>query len=119
MQAQYKYGPVSQVKQFSAAGALTQGDVVVSGNRVAVVGGSKPIAADDDYTQQTSGVFEMAALSTDVWVEGDILYWDDSNNRLTDTASSHKTAGIAVAAKASGETVALCDLNASVASTTV
>lgn len=117
-QAQLKHAHGEQ-KVYSAAGALTPGDVVVVGNRVGVVAGSKPVAVGDDYTLQPEGVFEMTALSTDVWADGDIIYWDDGNNRLTDIASTHKSAGIAVGAKASGETKALCDLNASVGSTTI
>lgn len=119
MQAQYKYGPTAENKHSSAAGALSAGDVVVTGDRLEVVAGSKAVAVGDDWTGQLSGVFEMTALSTDTWSEGDILYWDDTNKRLTDTASTHKSAGIAAADKGSGAVLALCDLNASVASTTI
>ena len=117
-QAQLKYS-AGELKRFAAAGALTPGDVVVAGDRITVVAGTKPVAVGDDYTVQTQGVFEMNALSTDEWVEGAILYWDDTNNRLTDTASTHKSAGLAVGAKVSGTTKSLCDINASVGSATI
>lgn len=107
------------VKMFSAAGALSAGDVALMGSRIGIVSGSKPIAVGDDYTLQSTGVFTMSALSTDVWVDGDIIYWDDTNNQLTDTASTHKSAGLAVGAKASGATTADCDINASVGSATI
>ncbi len=55
---------------------------------------------------QMEGVFDVTALSTDVVAVGDVLYWDDTNRRLTTTSSSHMTAGVAVAAKASGVAVA-------------
>lgn len=99
------------LKKFSAAGALAAGDVVVEGGRICVVSGSKPIAIGDDYTLQTEGVFTMSALSTDTWSPGAQLYWDDSNNRLTTTASTHKTAGVATGTKTSGQTTADCDIN--------
>ncbi len=119
-QAALKYGHRGGIiKKLSAAAALTPGDVVVEGERITVVSGTKPIAVGDDYTLQTDGVFEMNALSTDTWSAGDLLYWDDTNNRLTDTAASHKTAGLAAADKASGATKADCDINAAVSDTTV
>lgn len=114
-----KYGGGATTKNFNSAGALAVGEVQVVGERIEIVSGSKAIAAGDDWTNQTDGVFEMEALSTDIWAKGDIVYWDAGNNRTTDTASSHKTAGIAAAAKASGATRALIDVNASVASTTI
>jgi predicted RecA/RadA family phage recombinase len=110
---------VATVKKFSAAGALTPGDVVVHGNRIGVVSGTKPIAVGDDYTLQVSGVFEVTILGTDTPADGALLYWDDTNKRLTTTASTHKSAGLSVGAKASGPTTHLCDLNASVASATI
>lgn len=119
MQAIYKYGDQQKVKKFAAAGALSIGDVVVEGNRVGVVVGSKAVAVGDDYTLAFGGVWEMTALSTDTPAVGAILYWDDGNNRITTTASTHKSAGLAAAAKASGETTALVDLNASVGSATI
>lgn len=114
MEATYKYGPQATIKKFSAAAALTPGEVVVEGDRLGVVLGSKPIAIGDDYTLGLSGVYETAILGTDTPALGAQLYWDAGNNRLTTTASTHKTAGLAVAAKASGPTTILLDLNAAV-----
>lgn len=118
MEAVYKYGPQACIKK-TAAGALSAGEVLVIGNRVGVVLGSSPIATGDAYVLGTSGVYEMTILSTDTPAEGALLYWDAGNNRLTTTASTHKSAGLAVTAKASGPTTILCDLNASVASATI
>lgn len=118
MEATYKYGPQSFIKK-TAAGALSAGEVSVIGNRVGVVMGSSPIATGDEYILATSGVFEVAILGTDTPAEGALLYWDAGNNRLTTTASTHKSAGLAVEAKGSGPTTILLDLNASVASGTI
>lgn len=121
MQAALKYdgGAASIKKVFVAAGALAAGDVVVDGSRIHVVSGTKAVAAGDDYTGQLTGVFELDATSADVWADGDLLYWDDTTNKLTDVASTHKSAGIAMGAKAATVLKALVDLNASVASTTI
>jgi predicted RecA/RadA family phage recombinase len=118
IEAQLKY-PAGELKQYSAAAAYTPGEVLVVGERIGVVSGSKPIAIGDDYTLLISGTFEIDAASADSWSDGDILYWDATGNELTDTASSHKSAGIAAADKAAAATVALVDLNASVGSTTI
>jgi len=110
-----KHGVVHELKQ-TAGSALNPGDVVVIGSRIGVVAGSKAIASGEEYTLQVSGVFEMPVLSTDEPALGAMLYWDAGNTRLTTTASTHNTAGIAIKAKASGVARMEIDLNASVAS---
>jgi len=102
-----------------AVAAMTPGDVEIVGNRGGVVAGLSAVAIGDSYTLQTDGVFELDALTAGVWADGDILYWDDTNNELTDIASTHKSIGIADGAKVNGTTTAKVDLNASVASTTI
>lgn len=110
----------TQVLTFpSASGALTPGEVLVIGNRVGVVSGTKPIATGEPYSLQVNGQFDMPCLSTDEPAVGALLYWDAGNNRCTTTASTHKSCGIAVHAKAAGATRVTVDLNASVASTTI
>lgn len=118
-EAMHLYGCTKTIKKASAAGALTPGEVVVEGNRVAVVSGTKPIATGEPYTIQLDGVFQFPILGTDTPALGALLYWDAGNNRLTTTASTHKSAGLAVAAKTSGPTTIEIDLNASVASATI
>ena len=105
-----------QQKFASAASALSGGDVVVVGERVGVVMGTKPVDVGDAYTVEFKNVYSILALVTDVWDDGVLIYWDATAGNLTDTASSHKTAGIAHGAKANGDTRALVDPNASVAS---
>lgn len=117
-EAAFKF-PAGTIQKFGAGAAKAPGEVEVIGNRIGVVSGVKPIAIGEDYTLQTLGVFEVTILGTDTPSEGDILYWDATNNRLTTTASSHKSAGLAAASKGSGITKILCDINASVASATI
>lgn len=52
------------------------------------------------------GVFDVTALSTDTATVGAKLYWDNTNKRLTTTASGNTLVGAATAAKASGDTTA-------------
>jgi len=61
---------------------------------------------------QITGVVEVTALSTDTGTPGVNMYWDDTNKRLTTTASTHKLAGVLTKDKLNGETVARIRLNA-------
>lgn len=118
-EARYLSGGSAVQPRYAAASALTPGEVLVEGERVVVVAGSKPIASGEDYSVHVDGFFEVECLSTDTPAVGALLYWDATNNRLTTTASTHKSAGLAVRAKSSGATKAFVDLNASVASATI
>ena len=60
---------------------------------------------------QVEGVYDVAALSTDTASVGDLLYWDNTNKRLTTTSTSNLKVGVAVAAKAGGATTARILLN--------
>lgn len=53
-----------------------------------------------------TGVYDVTKLSTDVVAAGALLYWDDTNKRLTVTASTHKLVGLATRADGSGNTTA-------------
>lgn len=118
-QARHLYGGEGSELQATAAADLSPGDVIVVGSRVGVVSGNGTIKTGDRYTLQTGGVFEMNFLSTDTPADGALIYWDDTNNRCTTTASTHKSCGLAVGAKANGVTRHPVDLNADVATTTI
>jgi predicted RecA/RadA family phage recombinase len=66
------------------------------------------IANGESGAVATEGVFNLACLSTDVVAQGDVVYWDATESRLTTTASTHKCAGYAAAPSANG--VATCDV---------
>ncbi len=62
---------------------------------------------------QMSGVVDLTALSTDT-ASGTALvlaYWDNTNRRVTTTASGNTKIGVIVAAKANGDTTARVRLN--------
>lgn len=43
----------------------------------------------------TEGVYEVTKLTADTPAQGAALYWDDTNKRLTTTASGNTYAGVA------------------------
>lgn len=51
---------------------------------------------------QCKGVFNVNKLSTDVIAEGDPLYWDNTNKRLTSTATANLFVGHATDAAGNG-----------------
>lgn len=58
------------------------------------------------------GVVSLAALSTDTGTVGALMYWDNTNKRLTATASGNTKVGVLTVAKANGETTATVRLSA-------
>lgn len=99
-----KYIQPGEVWDHTPGVGVAADDVVVMGEVVGVA--LADIGAGETGAVQVSGVWELPKLSTDVVTQGAILYWDDTNNRLTITASTHKVAGAAVAAAGSGATTA-------------
>jgi len=82
--------------------ALTAGDVVVQVDLVGVA--TEDIAASELGALAVTGIFELPKESGVAHAVGDILYWDDSGNELTKTASGNKAFGKCVEAAASGAT---------------
>jgi predicted RecA/RadA family phage recombinase len=86
------------------SGGVTSGQAILVGVILAI--------AVADYAQTVvgqyyvRGVFSVPKLSTDVVAEGVILYWDDTNKRLTVTASGNTKVGYATAAAGNGATTA-------------
>lgn len=88
--------------------AVTAGTMVKVGSRVGVC--AVDIANGATGAVALSGVFNsIPKLSTDVVAVGAVLYWDDTNKRLTLTATSNTLAGFAYAAAGNGvTTVTVC-----------
>lgn len=59
----------------------------------------------------TKGVFDLTALSTATFAQGAKVYWDNTNKRCAATATGYFLIGVAVNAKANGETTARVRLN--------
>jgi predicted RecA/RadA family phage recombinase len=50
----------------------------------------------------TDGVYEVNILASDTVSQGAILYWDNTNKRLTTTAAGNTRVGVAILPKAAG-----------------
>lgn len=105
-----KYVMSGDTLNYVAGSNLSAGAVVVIGVRVAVL--LADIASGATGAVRVQGVFNLAKLSTDVVAQGDLLYWDAGNSRLTTTASTHKVAGYAAQASGNGVTTCWVNLNA-------
>lgn len=93
--------------------ALTSGQMALVGQLLGVAVADAANGAAVEL--QTVGVFEITALSTDTGAVGALIYWDNTNRRLTTTATSNELVGCLLRAKANGETTALVRLNGTVA----
>ncbi len=60
---------------------------------------------------ETTGVHDLAKLTTDVWAVGDRLYWDDSNKRLTLDSAGGMFVGVAYEITANPSSTGLCKLS--------
>ena len=88
--------------------AVASGAVVVIGKRVGVA--VADIAANDIGPVRVKGVVELACVSTAL-AQGDLLYWDATNARLTGTATDNTLAGYAASASANGVSTIWLHLN--------
>lgn len=95
---------------FTATADIKVGDVVPLGT--AMVGiALTDIATGSTGVLKTEGCWNVAAKTGESFAIGDVVYLDDVTNALTKTATSNARAGIAIAVKATAETVALIRLN--------
>ncbi len=105
-----KFVQPGTVLDYTPGSAVTSGQVVLIGVRIGVA--LKDIAANATGPLQVAGVFNIAKLSADVVAQGAALYWDNTNSRLTTTASGNTLAGFAAAAAGNGATTVAIKLNA-------
>ena len=83
-------------------GALASGDVVVQGDLVAVA--FRPLAAGEVGALAVDGIFDFNKNTGVAYTVGQILYWDDTNNVVTATATGNKQIGKVTRAAASADT---------------
>lgn len=57
------------------------------------------------FAAKTRGVFELAKLSAQAWIEGVKVYWDAANSRLTTVATGNRLVGVASEAAANPSSV--------------
>lgn len=92
------------------AAAIASGAPVLMGKRLGVA--LADIAVGLTGSVRMRGVFTVAKLSTDNVAQGDLLYWDATNSRLTTTATDNTLAGYAAAAAGTSVTTVAISLNA-------
>lgn len=88
--------------------ANASGSTISAGTMVLVTAkvGVAPadIANGDSGVLAMEGVYNITKLGTDVVAQGALLYWDNTNKRLTVTSSGNTLAGFAFAAAGNGVT---------------
>jgi predicted RecA/RadA family phage recombinase len=83
---------------FTAATAVAVGDVIVQGDLVGVV--TRTLAIGELGSLIVEGVLDFNKLTNVAFTVGTILYWDDTNNVVTATATGNKAIGKVVRAAA-------------------
>jgi predicted RecA/RadA family phage recombinase len=92
----------------AAPANVASGQLVVVGSIVGVAAFDASSGADVEVT--VAGVFELPKVATDVIAQGDKLYWDSSQAKLTKTAGtgSKPMVGVATAAAGNGVSTVNC-----------
>ncbi len=96
-------GPI----EYTPSSAITEGDVVVLEGTVggSIIGiATHPIEANQLGQLAVAGTFRLVAASSQTFSIGERLYWDESAEECTTTATGNVRIGTAVEAKASGTT---------------
>ncbi|MBS3996611.1 MAG: DUF2190 family protein [Hydrogenophaga sp.] len=98
-----RYVQAGKVLDFPNAGsAIASGDGVLVGTRMGVA--LTNIPAGGVGSVQICGVFTLPKLGTDNITQGALVYWDNTNKRMTLTASGNTLAGVSAAAAAASTT---------------
>ena len=88
---------------------------VVSGAGL-LVGSIFGVASNDatigaNVEARLEGIFQLAKLSSEVWTQGQLIYWDNTNKWCTNVASTNKLIGVATAAASNPSTTGFVRLN--------
>lgn len=94
----------------AGATAVASGSVVVLGKRIGIALGD--IAPLSTGSVAVTGVWTVPKLSTDDVGQGELLYWDAVNARLTETPGALPLAGYAAAPAAAGAPAVRIKINA-------
>lgn len=89
----------------SGSSAIAYGDVVLMGSLLGVA--ESDIPAGGLGAVSVSGVYELPSDTGTAYAQGDVLYWDATNSKVTKTSTNNTACGHAAAAKASAAASAL------------
>ena len=105
------YVSEGDVLDFTNTGAaIASGAVVAMGKRIGIA--LADIPTNSTGAVSVTGVWTVAKLATDDIQQGEPLYWDPVNNRLTETAGALNVAGYAAAPSAAGNATVRIKINA-------
>ncbi|MFM7844611.1 MAG: DUF2190 family protein [Planctomycetota bacterium] len=99
---QATYVQEGELVDYTPGSAVAAGDVVVQGDLVGVV--VRPLAAQENGSLLVWGTFDFTKNTGVTYTVGTIVYWDDTNNVVTTTATGNKAIGKVVRAAASADT---------------
>ena len=105
-----KYVMSGDVIDYTAASAVSSGQILLVGARIGVALTSIAVGATGAVRMQ--GIFTIAKLSTDAMTQGALLYWDNTNSRLTTTSTGNTLAGFCATAAGAGTTTVEISINA-------
>lgn len=91
---------VGKVLTVTAPYALTSGHGCLVGSIFGVSCAAYEIS-DAAAQIETEGVFDLAKTAANTFIQGALVYWDDSTHEATSTASGNKLIGVAEAAASS------------------
>lgn len=95
---------------FTAAADLVSGQAFLIGLRLAI--SLTAVASGGSGEAAVEGIWSVPKLSTDAVTQGALLYWDNTNKRLTTTATANTLAGYAAEAAGAGVATVNIKLNA-------
>ncbi len=94
---------------FTAGAAITVGQALLFGTILGV--SMQALANGETGEAAISGVATVTKITSQAFTQGAKLYWDDTNKRLTTTASGNTLVGIAFAAAATSDATCQILLN--------
>ena len=91
--------------------AVVSGDGLLVGSIFGVASGAA--ALGETVETALTGVFDLTKIGSQAWTAGAKVYWDDTNKRTTNVATSNTLIGVAVEAVAggAGDTIGRVRLN--------
>ena len=101
-QAEFVHGNPLMVDH-TPTGAVTNGDVIVMQDSIRIA--HLDITATKLGALAAGGaVYKLNKNTSQAMTDGEILYWNDTANELTTTASTHKKFGVAAQTKLAADT---------------
>lgn len=105
------YVQEGDVLDFTNAGAaVASGAVVAMGKRIGIALADIPTGGTGSVS--VTGVWTVPKAPVDDIQQGEALYWDPANNRLTEVAGTLSVAGYAAAPAAAGDAIVRIKINA-------